>query len=811
MTGADWRAWAAGAGALRAEGPGGEVRELCLDTRALERGEVEAEEAVFFAVRGTWHDGHDFISEALAHGVRRFVVEADPGCAGCDVVVVADTVAALQGLARAQRRASGVPVLGVTGSNGKTIVKEWTAALLWRKRVHRSPRSFNSQIGVPLSVWGLAEGQDLGVIEVGISEPGEMAALRSCAGPEWGVLTHLGEAHAANFPSHAAHVAEKLALFTGCTWVALPGDCLEGVRGLQERGVPVRTWGPEGDLQVLRRWDQEVEIAFEGVQAKCALPAPGELTFRNAMTAALTALSLGASLADVAETLPHLPQVDRRMERLSGPRGTWVLSDVYANDWGALAFALRDLERLPTTNPRALILGDLPGAVHDPERLQALLEGTHVEKVWLIGPRWSAAAPFEGWSIFPSVDVVLTQFGAHNPFEGYDVLVKGPRADAFETLVPLLTTKGHVTSLTVDLDAVGENVRAFRRQIRGTAPAVPTDHPTRLIAVVKASGYGANGPALARALESLGVSHLAVACTEEGVELRRHGISLPIVVLNPDPATFEALLAHRLEPEIIGPAHLAAFLAAVDEPWPVHVKLDTGMHRVGFTAAEVPGLLEALEGAAVRVETVLSHLASADDAEADGFTRLQFERFHRMADVLRAGTDRAAHPMGRHILNSAGIARFPEQALEYARVGIGMFGVQSEVPRVPALTFATTVSQIRTVPAGEGVGYGTTDAADHDRRIAVLPVGYADGYPRHLSNGNGRVAVRGQLVPVVGKVCMDMTLVDVTEVEGVDAGDAVTLFGQHPPIEEVARAAGTIPYELIARIPARVARIHRGG
>lgn len=803
MTVSAWRAWAEAAGTLSADGPAdGHVRALCLDSRRIEQGE----DAVFFAVRGVWHDGHDYLAAAAAAGVRRFVVEAEAALPGCDVVVVADTVAALQDLARTHREAAGVPVVAVTGSNGKTIVKEWTAALLWRQRVHRSPRSFNSQVGVPLSVWGMQAGQNLSLIEAGISEPGEMAALRTCAGPQWGVLTHLGEAHAANFPSRSALIAEKLSLFEGCTWVALPGDCHEGVAGLQSRGIPVRTWGPTGDLRVLHRGEREVTISYEGVQALWHLPAPGELAFRNAMTAALTALSLGAGLHDITETLPLLPQVDRRMERLSGPHGTWIVSDAYANDWGALAFALRDLERLPTTNPRALILGNLPGSAHDPERLRTLLAGTSVEKVWLIGAAWAATAHFGDWSIFPSVDLALLQFGGSDPFEGYDVLVKGP----FEALVPLLTTRGHVTSLTLDLDAVGDNIRAIRGQIRATAPAVPIDHPTRLIAVVKASGYGANGPALARALESLGVSHLAVACTEEGVELRRHGIALPIVVLNPDPATFEALRAHRLEPEIIGPDHLAAFEAGLDgEPWPVHVKLDTGMHRVGFTEAEVPALLERLQGAAVRVETVMSHLASAEDAEADGFTRLQFERFHRMADVLRKGTDRAAHPMGRHILNSAGLARFPEQALEYARVGIGMFGVQAGL--TPALTFATAISQIRTVPAGEGVGYGTTDAAGHDRRIAVLPVGYADGYPRHLSNGKGRVAVRGQLVPVVGRVCMDMTLIDVTDVEGVGAGDAVVLFGLHPPLEEVARWADTIAYELIARIPARVARIHRGG
>ncbi len=824
MTVGEWRQWAAAAGTLRADGPaGGDVLELTLDSRAVERGEVAGGEAVFFAVRGVWYDGHDFLRNAFEGGVRRFVVREDPGLSGCDVVVVADVVEALQGLAAAHRRAVGVTVVAVTGSNGKTVVKEWAAALLARRmRVGRSPRSYNSQVGVPLSVWGLAPEHEVGVIEVGISEPGEMAALAGCVEPRWGVLTHLGEAHAANFPSRAALVAEKLRLFEGCDWVALPGDCAEGLDGLRARGVRVRTWGVDGELRVLRRWSQaeEVEVSFAGEQAKWQLPAPGELTFRNAMTAALTALCLGVPMDEIAETLPHLPEVDLRMQRLSGPSGTWIISDAYANDWGALAFALRDLGRLPTAHPRGLILGDLPGAHHDHHRLAELLEGTGVSRVWLIGSRWHAARNVPtAWRVFERPDEALTEFrkGSESPFHGHDVLVKGPRSDAFETFVPLLCRKGHATSLVLDLDAVTANVNAFRKHIRNTPPAVPIDHPTRIIAVVKASGYGTNGPALARALEQVGMSHLAVACTEEGVQLRRHGIALPIVVLNPDPSTFDALLAHRLEPELIGPEHCAAFCAAVGGagPWPVHIKIDTGMHRLGFTEAEVLPLAQLLADPScpLRAETVLSHLASADEPEQDGLTLRQFRRFHRAASALRHATDRSVHPLGRHICNSAGIARFPEQALEFARLGIGMFGVNGHAPLTlqPALSFQTTVSQLRTVPAGEGVGYGATDVSDRPRRIATLPVGYADGYPRHLSNGVGHVAIGGQLAPVVGRVCMDMTLVDVTGLRGVSEGDDVVLFGQHPTLEDVAEAAGTIPYELIARIPPRVARIHRGG
>lgn len=824
MTVSAWRSWASTTGAFQAFGPEtGLISELALDSRALDRGDLDGEQAIFFAIRGEWHDGHAYLHDAHGHGVRRFVVSEPVELPDSDVVVVENPVAALQALARQHRMETGVPLVAITGSNGKTIVKEWVAALLARKkRVYKSPRSFNSQVGVPLSVWGLSADQELGVVEVGISEPGEMAPLREVTDPRWGVLTHLGEAHAANFPSYEALIAEKLKLFDKCQWVALPADCRAGVEGLERLGVALRTWGETGDLQVIRRWQSgevaEVEIAFEGKQAKCILPAPGELSFRNAMTAALTALCLGASLEDIADTMPFLPQVDRRMQRLSGPSGTWVISDAYANDWGALAFALRDLARLPTTHPRALILGSLPGTEHDPTRLERLLEGTGVEKVWLVGKEWSETTAFRDWSVFSSPDLALIQFQKSNPFHGMDVLVKGPRTDAFEQFIPLLTSKGHVTSLTLDLDAVGENVRAFRHHIRNSKTAVPIDHPTRLIAVVKASGYGANGPALARHLEQLGMSHLAVACTEEGVELRRQGIALPILVLNPDPSTFDALIAHRLEPELIGPKHFNSFCSALEgqDTWPVHIKVDTGMHRVGFDLTELPALTQALKEpeCPVRAETVMSHLASADQPEADAFTQKQFHRFHEAADLLRQGTSRNQHPLGRHLVNSAGLVRFPEQALEFARLGIGLFGVSEGVhglPLQPALSFETTISQIRNVPAGEGVGYGATDVSDAARTIAVLPVGYADGYPRHLSNGKGWVGIHNRLVPVVGRVCMDMTLIDVTELPNATEGDPVVLFGESPTLESVAAAADTIPYELIARIPARVARIHRGG
>ena len=817
---------------------------LCFDTRTLTSGTVDPTPQVFIALRGPWRDGHDHVRDAWESGVRHFILAHDPGAdvlPQSDVMCFEDPLTGLQDLVGAWRRACATPLIAITGSNGKTVVKEWLTTLLGEEQpLHSSPRSYNSQLGVAATLWGLAPEHRTGVIEAGISAPGEMERLAGCIDPDAGVLTHLGEAHLAAFDGPGALLQAKLALFPSprCQWVVVPEGLSEAVAALRSAGKQVITWGSgvEADLRVL---DQQVVAAQDGGQQRWvhvawrggeavwwSLPFADETGMRNALTAATTALAWGLDMEQVRVRLGGLRAVDLRMQRLLRPDGCWVLSDAYTNDWPALELALHDLLQLPGSRGKAAIIGEVPGmqdlAI---ERLAAWLGQRPLAGVWLVGEGWKpmarrlpADAPVRWFDTQEDALAALEQ----QPFSGWDVLVKGPRAGAFERFVQALTRRGHSAVLEIDLEAVVTNYRLIRDHVRKSC-----GRPVGMVAVVKAAGYGTNGPATARALERQGVELLAVSCTEEGIELREAGIRARVLVFNPDPSTFPALIGHGLEPELHDLQQAAAFehhLARLGTPtpYPVHLQVETGMNRLGFLADDLEQLLShwnEKHAPWLRVESVFSHLASAEDPDADAFTLRQIDRFHQAVSAIRSSLPSGEHPLRQHILNSSGTRRFAAHAGDWVRVGIALYGIgdstssEEHLGLQPALRFRTVISAIRTVPAGEGIGYGSTDAASHDRRIATLPVGYADGYPRHLSNGAGWVDIHGHEARVVGRVCMDMTLVDVTSLppQLAQPGIEVVLFGETPRLEDVARAAGTIPYEIITRIPPRVHREQRGG
>ena len=795
------------------------------DTRLLAEG--VADPTLFIAIPGAWHDGHNFVEHAYAMGVRFFVVSnaySAPSFPDADVIAAADVIQAWQDLAGLWRGQWKGQLLGITGSNGKTMVKEWLANLLNdHYAVHASPRSYNSQIGVPCSLWDLTDGQDLALIEAGISQPGEMKRHAVCMRPNFGILTHLGDAHRSAFEDDVALLEEKIVLFENCQWIVVPGYLHEAIHALRKRGLNVITWGEHesNDLHVSAAASTEgrtVHARWKGAAFDWFLPFAGEPAFRNAMTAALTALQLGVSSSVIAEQWQHLSDLDMRVQRFRASDGSWVLSDVYTNDWDALELALQDLTRLPGEHPKAAIIGPVPGMTdRDLPRLKSLLSRHGLQKIWLAGEGW------KGWNLdalnhpdcvrYPDTKSALMALQQRpDVLKGHDILLKGPRAERFERFQPLLLQRGHVTSLELDLEAVAHNLRVIRRYMRKHGgPQV------ELLSVVKASGYGTNGPALARLLAFHGVGLLAVACTEEGVELRQQGIRTRILVLNPDPITFPALLKHRLEPALHRLEHWDQFESArsasqPNKAWSVHVTLDTGMHRLGFPESDWTALRQRMvDHPHLNVRSVFSHLASADVSEQDAQTQGQIDLFEKAIKSLR----HPSQPFKTHLLNTAGLIRFPQHAGDYVRVGIGLFGIRvTAVPEEwdlqPALRFTTSISTILDIPANDGIGYGLSDVQSHPRRIATLPVGYADGYPRHLSNGAGSVGLHGQLAPVVGKVCMDMIMIDVTQIPEAHVGDRVELFGVFPTIESVAEAAGTIPYELLTRIPSRVQREQRG-
>ena len=820
MTVGAWKAWLEHASTLHAVTTASAAVSddtplfITQDSRALEAAKPGAR--AFVALPGNWHDGHAFLEEAHAKGARYFLVSDSahlPDLPESDIVRSADPVAAWQSLTRQWRDTCGTSIIAITGSNGKTTVKEWLLQLIAPRTVaFGSPRSYNSQVGVPLALAEMTPHHAWGVVEAGISHPGEMARLAGCIGPNVGVLTHLGEAHLENFASSDALRDEKLALFNGCDWVAMPGSLHAAAQALRAQGITVHTWG-ESEHDALRvsstlQGDgRAVAAAYGSQQWSWTLPFSDEMGYRNAMTAALVGLVWGVPAEEVGSALDRFRDLEHRMQRIRKGDGMWVLSDAYTNDWDALGLALSDLKRIPGNAKKGAIIGPVPGMNTDGiERLKSLIAANGIDTVWAVGGAWGAEGA-QPWRQLASTEEALEVLqGEDSPFDGHHVLVKGPRVERFERLTDALVQRGHTTRLVLDLEALTHNLQQLRRYIRTHCP-----NGTDLIGVIKASGYGTHAAAIARVLEFHRVPLVAVACTEEGVELRAHGITSRILVLNPTPDTFTALLQHRLEPTVHSEEQFAALVRELehhDSPWPIHLKVDTGMHRLGF-APDDPALIRVARHAHVDVKSVFSHLASADRPDQDDATRRQSEAFNRAAAALRV----VSPNIKTHLLNSSGLMRFPDAAGDYVRVGIALLGVvpASDMDLKPVVHFETAIASLHRIPPNEGVGYGLEDAANHERILATLPVGYADGYPRSLSNGRGHVVVRGERVPVVGKVCMDMTMVDVTSIPGVRVGDSVELFGRQLPIEEIAAAAGTIAYEILSRIPMRVLREQRGG
>ena len=789
---------------------------LSQDSRELETANPGA--CGFVALRGNWHDGHAFLQEAHNAGARYFIVHANaavPNLPASDIVRCEDPVAAWQELTRTWRDACRASLIAITGSNGKTTVKEWLLQLIAPRTVaFGSPRSYNSQVGVPLALGELQPEHQWGIVEAGISQPGEMERLATCIAPNVGVLTHLGEAHLENFTDSVHLTKEKLRLFNGCDWVAMPGYLTAAAEELKQKGIAVHTWGEgrENDLMVTSQvlgHGRSVTASYAGEQALWVLPFAGEVGFRNAMTAALVGLVWGIPLGEMAEALARFRDLEHRMQRLRKNDGNWVLSDAYTNDWDALGLALSDLKRIPGSEKKAAIIGPIPGMRPDETpRLEALLARNDIDTAWVIGTQWSALSVAPNVRRFDQVAEAIEALQQQSDaFNGFHVLVKGPRAERFERLSDALVQRGHATRLVVDVNALTHNLQAIRGFIRAQCPS-----GTDLIGVIKASGYGTHAAAIARVLQFHRVPIVAVACTEEGVELRNHGITGRILVLNPTPDTFSTLLQNRLEPTVHSTTQFEALLHSLQEspPWPIHLKIDTGMHRLGLDPDDTDALQSIANHPAVEVKTVFSHLASADRPEQDGATRAQLIAFDRAVAAVRQVVPNAQS----HVLNSSGLLRFPDASGQYIRAGIALLGVpptpSNALALEPVVHFETAIASLHRIPPHEGLGYGLEDAAPHERTIATLPVGYADGYPRNLSNGRGHVIIRGHRAAVVGKVCMDMTMVDVTSISGAAVGDSVELFGRQLPIETMAAAAETIPYEILARIPMRVLREQRG-
>ncbi len=776
---------------------------------------------IFFAIRGKNHDGHIFIDHLYRKGVRIFVCEKEPDALTdyplASFISVHDTVEALQLLAAHRRKGFSSTVIGITGSAGKTVVKEWLAEIIGHVApVVRSPRSYNSQVGVPLSVWNLDAKYRYGIFEAGISQPGEMDKLRNIIDPDIGVITNIGDAHRENFPDDTMKAREKLKLFTGSKTIVYCRD--HGIIHNQIiengsfRAKNIVDWSftdREARIYVTRQalpgGHTGILMLFDGQAGHFEIPFSDRASVENAVTAAAVCLAIGLGTDVISGALRGLTAVAMRMEMKSGINNCQLIEDYYNSDPGSLGMALEYLRAQAVRNS-TLILSDFVQSGRDERELYgevaSLIRKTGIGKFIGIGKALSGSSDLFGPDarFFFSTDEFIHNFSSAG-FRDETILLKGARIYEFEKIGNLLEQQIHQTVLEINLDAVSHNLSEFRSRL---------EPGTMMMAMVKAFAYGAGPAEIASLLEYHRVSYLAVAYAGEGVELRNAGVALPVMVMNPDPSAVDLMIRYNLEPELFSFASFNNFTEAALRHgllnYPVHIKVDTGMHRLGFMPDEA-GILAGMIRSAhcIKVVSVFSHLAASENPALDHFSRMQAETFLKFASRIR---EAAGYPVIRHLLNSSGIARMPEYQFEMVRPGIGIYGAGriEGMSLKAAGRFRTRISQVKTVRAGEPVGYGCADMSGTDRIIAILPVGYADGLNRKLGNRNGNLFIKSSRVPLIGNICMDMCMADIT---GLDAneGDEAEIFGENITIDELAVKCGTIPYEILTSIPVRVKRV----
>ncbi len=796
------------------------VQDLLTDSRKV----THAETSLFFGIKGSRHDGHRFIPDLVKQGVRNFVVsdfqEAFRKLAA-NFIIVDDPLVALQKLSAYHRSQFQFPVIGITGSNGKTIVKEWLYQLLRPDRnIVRSPKSFNSQVGVPLSVWLMREENQLAIIEAGMSMPGEMDNLARIIRPTLGIFTNIGSAHDENFENTEQKVREKLKLFSGvrtliyCKDYTVIHDIIQETYTNAET-TELFTWSrkSKADLQIGRitrnEGESEIQAVFKNSFQSISIPFTDDASVENAIHCWALLLKLEMDPEQIAERMQFLSPVAMRLEMKTGINHSSVINDSYNSDIGSLRVALDFLNQQKQHDTRTIILSDILQSGKNEEVLYQevanLLKAKGVDRMFGIGEAISRQQHIFDLpkKFYSGTDDFLKDF-SQQVFRDETILIKGARPFGFESISKLLQQKAHETILEINLNALVHNLNYYRSRLKPS---------TRIMAMVKAASYGSGSFEIANILQFHRVDYLAVAYTDEGVELRKSGISLPIMVMNPEVQSFEAMVKYGLEPEIYNLRMLNQIGDELKrfegEAFRVHIKLDTGMHRLGFEESDINQLIVRLKNhRQIHIESVFSHLAASEDSEHDGFTRLQLEKFQRMSDHICNSFD---YPVLRHILNSSGILRFSEAQMDMVRLGIGMYGVaatqQEQQHLEQVATLRTTISQIKHVNSNETVGYGRSGKLKRDTVVATVAIGYADGVSRKLSNGIGKMFINGKFAPVIGNVCMDMTMLDVTDIPARE-GDEVIVFGTEHPVTELAKTLGTIPYEVLANISQRVKRVY---
>lgn len=786
-------------------GPDREIEILLTDSRSL----TDPAKSLFFALCGASNDGHRYIKDLYGRGVRAFVVNYLPSevsdMPDASWIVVPETIRALQTVG-SLGRSNASQIIAITGSRGKTTLKEWLFQILSPSLdVSRSPRSYNSQIGVPLSLWGIRPGSDVAIIEAGISRMGEMASLAHCISPHTVVITNVGDAHSQGFASREEKIKEKVTLAAADSVrrviycaddTALEAEIMRQCRGKElvgwhRRDLPAEIFGAGFKDQEIKDWEIE-----------------------NAGHAIAVAGSLGLSEAGIRKALKDLQRIGTRLNVSEGVNDCLVIHDSYTSDQSSLAPALDFMKRrIAPGSKETLIVSDLlheTGSSEDAIASMAdILLTSGVRRFIGIGPGMKRgveklSSVVEEAEFFDSTDDFLAKLSTSD-FCNETILLKGAPEFGFGRIAQLLEARTHETVLEVNLDAVVRNYNYFRSKL----PA-----GTGLVAMVKASGYGAGSYEIARTLQDCGASYLAVAVLDEGIDLRRRGITMPVMVMNPKVVNYRQMFANRLEPEVFSMAMLLDVVKEAEKygvnDYPIHIKLDTGMHRMGFVEEELPEVMRILNSTdSVRIASAFSHLATADCLDMDDYTLLQLQRFDRFTGYMLSESKR---PFLRHVLNSAGILRFPEFHYDMARLGIGLYGVNTlpsdiEQPLSVVSTLRTVIIAIREWKKGESIGYGRRSILERDSRVATIPIGYADGMNRHFGRGNISVKINGKDAPTIGNICMDACMIDVT---GIDCreGDVVEIFGPSASVDRLSDLLDTIPYEILTSVSPRVKRVY---
>ena len=781
------------------------------------------ESTLFFALRSQRNDGHKYIPDLYRRGVRNFVVANLPEnyeqkYSDAHFLRVVSPLKALQRLAERHREEYDLPVVGVTGSNGKTVVKEWLYQLLSGSRnVTRSPRSYNSQVGVPLSVWLLNSRSEVGVFEAGISQPGEMSALRAIIQPTIGVMTNLGPAHQENFSSLQEKCLEKLSLFKDCQVVVYEADdpvVSECVDQAMLKGDHL-AWSrrdPNSPLFIRDVRKEEtfttVNYTYLGTDGSYTLPFVDEASIQNSIHCLAVCLYLRLPATDIAARMSRLEPVAMRLEVKQGVRGCTLINDSYNSDINSLDIALDFMNRRPESRRRTLILSDILQSGMPVEELYAkvaeMVNRRKVDRIIGVGPDIMAQSQrFHMDKMFFVSSEALLQSGMLDKLSNEVILLKGSRKFNFEAISEHLSLKVHETTLEVNLEAIVRNLNYYRSFMKPE---------TKMVCMVKASAYGAGSVEIAKTLQDHRVDYLAVAVADEGADLRKAGITGNIIIMNPEMSTFNMLFQYDLEPEVYSFALLEALIKAAEKEgitnFPVHLKLDTGMHRLGFDPEhDLPALIDRLQHqTALLPRSVFSHFVGSDSPDFDAFSAHQFELFDKASRQLQ---EAFPYKILRHICNSAGIERFPERHLDMVRLGLGLYGIDPIDNRVlnNVTTLKTTILQIHEVSPEDTVGYSRRGHLTRKSRIAAIPIGYADGLDRHLGCGHCYCLVNGQNAPYVGNICMDVCMIDVTDIDCKE-GDTVEIFGDHLPVTVLSDVLGTIPYEVLTSVSERVKRVY---